>query len=176
MQTLDEFSRVMCQLFDFDKIHSRMSVYALDEERQFFYLSGRHSKDLELTKHRRLKYPVDQGVLGKALRSDERCHLGNINADPNVDIRRYCQELLNDYNIPEVVAEAFRMKSRSLFAVVIENDKTQPIAAIVCENTEVNGVPEKIQKVIMNLRPMFSPLIESKCLVLSRTFAKEREM
>lgn len=112
----------------------RVSVYRHEDSN--FIMLGRFAPDPEKEKTGRGYYPSDQGCIGQAYRNG---HSYEFNL-PDPSLSEYYKISKCKWKIDTVVAENFKMKSRSIAAFALEEKKTylRPLV-IVFESTEVKA-------------------------------------
>jgi hypothetical protein len=100
-----------------------------------FVILGRYSKNPEFAKRgRRGIYPDDEGCIGEAWRNG--ASFVDDLPDPSTEQDAYTRRLEGDWKIPPATSRGFRMKSRCLAGLALEDPKgTRRTAVIVFEST-----------------------------------------
>ena len=126
----------------------RVSVYKHDGKN--FRILGRFSKDPEFNKQHRKVFPDSQGAIEKAWRQGDVL-IENL-PDPTTTKgnREYISHLTKNWGIPRAVCNQLTMKSRSYYAIAIDDSKGSRIAVLVCESTYPNGLSTRNIEIELN--------------------------
>jgi len=117
--------------------NERVSIYKL--ELDHFRCIGRFSTNESFKAKPDRMYAKSIGVLGLAW---ERGGLSEAESPcPVTELEKYLEFHHTRYRIPKDLARNSNMKSRAFCAVRIEDYRQAPIAVIIVESTEKNGVP-----------------------------------
>ncbi len=116
--------------------HSRTSLYAFVDDS--FVLLSRRSRNPVLVGPGRASYPHDQGAIGIAWAESKAAvlRLPEDRDDWNRNMAKY--------GIPESIAADMSMQCRSIVAVRVDSESSDPIAVIVFESLRPLGVKSKI--------------------------------
>lgn len=117
--------------------NERVSIYKLELEH--FRCIGRFSTNESYKAKPDRMYAKSIGVLGKAW---ERGGISESESPcPEKELEKYLEFHHTRYDVPKDLARNSNMKSRAFCAVRIEDYRQAPIAVIIVESTEKNGVP-----------------------------------
>ena len=92
----------------------RISLYIPSADGSHLRLVARHALTAEYRAKGRNRYPLEQGCLGLAWKTNEASVVDL--PDPQADAPAWRKRLLDDWQIPEQVSEGFKMKTRTCIA------------------------------------------------------------
>lgn len=159
---------LMHELDHVDFTRARISVYR-HKDGHFIRLC-RESKDLELARPGRNRYPVDEGLIGRAWRSGT-AYVRDLPEDRS-EWESTCHE---DWNINDQTVGGIQMQSRSLAGIRLEVTGTNPrmIGLLVVESLDPRGVKGEVMDV---LRTSTATHLVNHVLVVAVTCLDEEDV
>lgn len=136
-------SRFLALFFNTLKLtaNDRISLYMLvrvtnneyEEEHEYLHIFGRYSVHSDFKKINRLRFPKDQGVIGKSFTNE------NINSEAiflSENDKEYLEQT-KELGINKETTRNFNMQSRSFYPYVITKGFDERVGVLLCESTTV---------------------------------------
>ncbi|ADH98311.1 hypothetical protein [Salisediminibacterium selenitireducens] len=146
----------------------RLTIYRFDKKTEEFIPLGRYSKNNEIKKIGRSKYPKNKGYIHKAWTQGEFFieSLPDFETDP----KAYVDFMHRDSNLEKKVIRELTMKSRSYYFKTLSNKDDESIAIIVFESLDAGFKCSKNDMENLIYASLGELLVES----IDRNLIKER--
>ncbi len=157
--------------------NERISLYMLisvdnnKDEQDFLHIFGRYSVNVNYNKTNRLRFPKDEGVIGRAFVSSDTntstIHLSGNDAE-------YLKET-KTLGINMEVARRFNMQSRSFYPYMITKNLGDRIGVLLCESTTVNEQFDlsEINRILDEHDSIVLELLDYNHAILNKTIISE---
>ncbi|MGP5066388.1 hypothetical protein ACTXJ2_11170 [Psychrobacter alimentarius] len=157
--------------------NERISLYMLIsvdsniDEQDFLHIFGRYSVNVSYNKTNRLRFPKDEGVIGKAfVSSDTNTSTIHLSGNDN----QYLKET-KTFGIKMEVARKFNMQSRSFYPYMITKNLGDRIGVLLCESTTVNQQFDlaEINRILDEHDSIILELLDYNRAILNKTIVSE---
>lgn len=152
-------------------LYMLISVDSNIDEQDFLHIFGRYSVNVNYNKTNRLRFPKDEGVIGRAFVSSDTntstIHLSGNNGE-------YLKET-KALGINMEVARRFNMQSRSFYPYMITKNLGDRIGVLLCESTTVHKQFDlaEINRILSEHDSIILELLDYNHAILNKTIISE---